>query len=307
MRAVRKDVAIIFGLVLSQTAWASSLENETSIGKDTLYELISYEGASSGYNNDDLGAFWNLAGENDRIRSTTPVTKTVVTDRTQSVTGGAGWQQHDLRFGGDLSYSRTLEEGLNSYGPDAYLGYTFGNDSKGDEFKPSFDLKVKAGVQRYVQDFTTPPRASETDRRLGRASIALQQANSGINGTWSALSWLSLSGGYTSYSYNRNVPRFASFLDSSRAAARGVSGLASTIVGFPSNSTEGEIILTPGVWTIDFDAINARSAVDDSLGRTRKLVVSREFGDWDIGIGAQRDDSPLLNDKMAIVDIAYNF
>jgi len=295
---------------VGQPAFADSVGSQTAAGDNIFSETVTYNGQSAQNNRTGNGLNWNLNDSTYRMKTATPVTKREITDTTNSVVGGLGWNQTNWEFGADLTYSKTAAESLHSVGPDAYLGYTFTHDdTNNDDSARSFELKGTYAAQRYTEDFSRPARAVETDRQLSRPAVSVTQSAGSIEATVVPEKWASLDATYTAYSYNRNIKRFARFLDSTRAASAGLSGLSSTISGFPSHMTEVDLTLGPfAKWTLDLDSSYIISAIDHSITHTARIVVSRDIAHWNVGVGAERDSIPVIGEQnLGLLNISYNF
>ncbi len=290
--------AVISFLALSARAAATdSVTSQTSTGKGIFTEALNYDGESKDIENSGSGLLWDLGLAYARIKTTVPATNREIIDRTSTATGGLGWQQNNLVLGGALTYSRTPNERLHDSGPNAYLGYTFKKQDAGEEFTPALEIKGSYSRLRYV-----------VDERNGRPSIDLTQSGRGMETTLSAFSWASLSGTYTSYSYDRDVSRFLTFLDSGRAGLLGLSRFASTVSGFPSHIAEAILTLRPfEAWKIEFDGARIANQADGSIIQARKVTVSHELGKWELGVGGERDHSPSLDQKLLLVNLSRDF
>ncbi len=303
-----------FGLVCFSAAtrvvFADSVSSQTAAGTGIFSEALSYDGQSKNNIKTGNGLDWNVSGGTYRIKTTTPITKKEIVDATNSVGAGLGWDQSDWELGADLSYSRTPAEALHSYGPDAYLGYTFAHkDKKGDTSAPSLELKGTWANQRYTEDFSRLARAIETDRNITRPAVSITQSAGSLEAVLNPTSRLSLSATYTAYSYDRNVKRFARYLDSTRAVLIGLSRFSSTVSGFPSHMTETSLTVGPyAKWTVELDSSYIISAVDSSITHTARVLLSRDIANWTVGIGVERDSLPVTGvQNLGLLNVSASF
>ncbi len=288
---------ISFLALAADFAKADSITSQTSTGKGFSSEVFDYDGETESVKNSDEGLFWNLGLAYARSTITVPATKREIIDRTSTATGGLGWQENNLEFGGGLAYSSTPNERLHDRGPNLYLGYTFKKQDADDEFTPAFDIKGSYSRLRYA-----------VDERNGRPSIDLNQSSHGIEAKWSAFRWASLLGSYTSYSYDRDVNRFLAFLDSGKAVRLGLARFASTVSGFPSHVAEILFTLKPiEAWKLEFDGARIVSQADGSITYARKVTLSHEIDKWEVGVGGEKDHSSSLDQKLLLINFSRDF
>ncbi|MHB8453090.1 MAG: hypothetical protein ACYDDO_00035 [Acidiferrobacterales bacterium] len=294
----------------TRSVFADSVSSQTAAGTGTFSEALSENGQSKNNIKTGNGLDWNLSGETYRVKTTTPITKKEIVDATNSVGAGLGWDQSDWELGADLSYSRTPAEALRSYGPDAYLGYTFANKNrKGDDSTPSLELKGTWAAQRYTEDFSRLARAVETNRSIHLPSVSVTQSAASLEAVLNPANRLALSAAYTAYSYDRNIKRFARYLDSTRAVLIGLSRLSSTVSGFPSHMTETSVTVGPHAkWTVEFDGAYIISAVDSSITHTARALLSRDISNWTVGIGVERDSVPVTGvQNLGLLNVSASF
>ena len=281
----------------SSQARADSVGSETAAGSNNSSETLSYMGTSSNHKATGNGLNWNLSYGNYRIKSITPVTKRQIVDRTITYSGGLGWDQSSWELGSDLSYSRTAAEDLNSFGPDAYLGYTFGpkHDSAS---APSLEIKGTYAGQRYTAYF---------HNRV--APLTITQSAGSLEAVLTPVNWGSISETYTAYSYNRDIKRISALLDSTRAIVIGLSHLSSTVFGFPSHMSEATLTLGPfSKWTFELDSSYMISAVNKSITHATRYQLSRDIGNWTLGGGVEHDSIPESGGQnLGLLNIYYNF
>ena len=300
-------------LFLSSGAHASEVQTQTTVGTGLVSEEISYNGDTKSEDSKKKGGLtWDFSYTYTSITlgattTSVPVPPTAAaSDHTSAITGGFGYSDK-WEVGLDLNYSKTPEEGLDSFGPSIRLGYTFdlgpeqpkkksvkkvvpknnheknnaedNEDADTDEpFMPTFKVLATLGTTSFNQDISTTVRAGTRRRaavtKPGKVSIVQKQAE--IDFDLSAVEWLDVDISLTKYGYNRDVGTFLASLDDPRAISSGAANLGSTLEGFSTNDAKIDFIFhLPYDIEINPEFGRSTSAVDGSKVNTEKIDVSK--------------------------------
>jgi hypothetical protein len=338
--------SILIFLFSSAQARAHEIESQTTSGTGYLSEGLSYSGESksekgSGWWNWNLGYDYSVINVGS---STLSNGKSTGSDHTSAFSGGFGFS-NQWEAGLDVSYSKTKEENLTSFGPAVKLGYTFhlsshkdkkatktpnkkadtgkytdedtdedtdeGTDEGTDDFVPTLRFSVTGKSIGYTQTFA----GASVRRNQGKpakptsGSQSIRQTEINFSTTLAAFSWVNLRLAYTRYSYNRNVPNYLALLDDPRALKNGAANFGSTLSGFSSHDIETTLSFHLPL-DLDFDVTGSQStsAADSSKTLTLGSTLTKTWGEsWKTGVGYQQNRSTTDLQKLYSFTLSYEF
>jgi hypothetical protein len=115
---------------------------------------------------------------------------------------------------------------------------------------------------------------------------------------------------YTTYSYNRDVNAFMSYLDSPLTPrSRFSGGMAATAQGLPEYDSEiGFAVYPDDDWILTLSENLSMAITDKTKTWATKFKVSRYVGNhWEFGLGDEYDSSDEDVENLVIADIEYTF
>lgn len=295
-------LSVLAAMLAATPAFADSVGSETQWGKDFFAETLSYDGASRAVEDRDRGLVGGIDAMFVRTRTTVSTVNgdRTLTDSTRGLDANLGWRDHRFDARAGLTYSATPDEGLHDDGVTLEAHYGVG---RGPDDASLFKFGVNAARTRYVADFRARTRTG-----IARSGLSLNQTAGGVDASFNPLSWFQVFLSYTAYRYDRDVAKFASNLDLGRFLPLRLARFGTTLASFPSHSTDVGVALNPNDnWSIDADQAQIRSAADGTLSFSTRLVVTRHFAHWDLGLGAERDQTAGVNDNSALINAYYYF
>lgn len=303
----------IFCVSYASYARADSLESETSAGASILSEGLNYRFSSK--QADSQGGRWEGTFGYTYFRSTNidGVTGTSISDTSQEGSLEVAYR-NTFDLGAGLSYGVTPAESLRQISPSVSLGFhlKYGAEPKepSDEaFRPEVSFKVRLSKTHYTEDFSSTSRLARVVRSRAASNETLSQSAAEVNLGWDPLEWLNLGVSYTRYTYDKDVPRFMTFLESPLAMRSGRGSFGDTVSGLYARSVSGSVSLRPGdSWEIGTEIFSFVSEVDDSTSPGAKLMVSRDLSEaWNMGLGAEHSVSSGFVTNSAILSLSYSF
>ncbi len=297
----------------------TSLKSKLELGGGGYDETLTGEGdfidGSHAKGTDDWSWSMELGFSQAPSTSATSAVQNNVVDHSYTFIPETGYEAGSgLGSVFNYTYSYTPEESLVDSGPEMDIYYNFfleEKGQKGDEetFRSSLKLKMGAKDIQYIQTFNgtrvglnkklSPTTGFNNLRQIG----ALGEASA------SPSKLLSASLTYTYYFYDRNVGDFLNFITAPGAARLGAGGFSSAITNFAQSTLDFDLTLYPlDNWSVELEFINSVSAIDLSLGWTYDATLTRTLGNWAVGLGCERDTSPLVGLLSYLtINVAYDF
>jgi hypothetical protein len=301
-------------LLLTPQSWATSVKSKLQLGAGGYDETLTGEGdfidGSHAKKTDDW--FWSMDVEFSQVPSTSTTTGSAtpnVIDHSYTYLPETGFEMgNGLGTVFNYTYSYTPEENLVDSGPELDFYYYFyleephfiedkpKSKDKGADFKPTMKIKIGGKDIEYVQTFngtTKPGKDGQTSPTTGFNN--LRQIGALEEVTISPWSLITAGVTFTYYFYDRNVGDFLNYIGTPTALRLGAGGFSSSITDFAQSTIDATLSIYPAEkWTIDLELINSVSALDLSLGWDYEITLSRTLGDWTVGLGVERDTSPLI-------------
>jgi hypothetical protein len=297
----------ILALSLNHAEAVTSIDSNTSVGSSSLSQSLGF--STEPETNFDLNASYGFSNS----KSTDSTTGVTISNDTHQVNGGMGWAgSSGISMAGDLSYSKTPDESLSSFGPRLSAGYTYRFESEG--FRPTLGIKLDISSVRYTQTFST-----DTSGRRGgggggppRPVIgenAIRQSSAKISIKTRPISFAALKLSFKKYTYDKDVAQFLSFLDSQSAVRTNVSTFSSAVSGLPESDSSVSFILYPiEDWNLTFGATSSISALDQSKGQTYLAEIEHDFTDlFNVGLGTQRTVSSGSTSNSYFLSLSLDF
>jgi hypothetical protein len=340
-----KTILVLALMMVSPYARANSVESLTSAGTGTFSEGLTYNGESKSNKDAEdgrAGFNWTIGyaytaatlGATSTAPTPAPTTN-ASSDHTNSISLGGGYSDK-WEIGLGIDYSNTKEENLKSFGPNAYLGYTFDlanrpkklkrqpqnpnsptakvdsdvEDDASGVFVPTLNFRITGASNKFTHDASLTTRAGSRKQLAATATQEITQKDFEIDGTLSALEWLDVKLSYIKYNYDKNVADFLARLDQARAVQTGLADFGSTLSGF--SSKEWGINLTFHLpLDLDFgaDFTQSTSAIDGTTKtNTFKGDLSRVWAEtWKTGLGFERSKSNTDVQNIGLLTLAYEF
>lgn len=297
---------------------SNNVESDTAIGTYTKSEDFSAMGRFGDPDRKTRETqttyTWNAGVTSTTSISSDPTTGQNITDKTTDFSGGLGLDTpNKVKAGAGLDYSTTPDEKLTDFGPNAYVGYTHEfkhrrrrHSDDLDDFNP--DIGGKLGFTTLNYGLTQKIPRSKTGQVL-KSATSIRQNAWAFALTSNVTSWFYVKISETLYSYNKDPNAFLAFLDSKRVLANRTAGISGAVNGFPQNETGGDITFyLPDDWSLDLSETVAKSIIDGTNAYTSKVIVAKDVGDdWNIGVGYENDNSDLVKDNLALLNIKYYF
>ncbi|MGZ3722458.1 MAG: hypothetical protein ACXVA9_05990 [Bdellovibrionales bacterium] len=164
------------------------------------------------------------------------------------------------------------------------------------------------GSSDYQQTFEGKKRLKKTVTVPVNGTAEIRQSLFGVDLNWRPVHDWRIALGFDHYSYNRDVAKFESSLDSPAGLQRGVSGFSNTVGGLPRVTYSAKIAwYFARDWKNTLSELYSIAAADSSVSTTVKDVFDYKLNEqWRITAGAKDEHSSTLNDFLGIVGLEWD-
>jgi hypothetical protein len=296
--------------ILTQSAQATdvTLGSSTSKGPNTFIEDVSGNGS---FGPEEI---WNWSLDYTYTSVKDPSTLTTagvpVVEATKDFRGGMGWADDGWSLTGNLEYAVTPDEDLSNTGLLVNLSKRTNIGERGPNgFQPWWSGKLSVSGNDYRQVFNGSVNVTKKKVKPITGENLLNQRMLKGELKFRLLKPLSFKVSASSYSYNRSVADFDSYLNSSSASQRGMASLGGTVGGLPaSQAAVGATWYFLEDWDLTADYSRSILAADRSISTVTRLQLEYDCGDnWHFAAGEEHDIAESDDEWLTLATIEYTF